>query len=709
MEATRFDHSTRNIPLPSENDYKRTLIEKTEMLRRRMRWKAFFFLNPTADGRHKETFGFSSKKTAPQIPALASFEIKLLKMIDSIKFRQVKCRFQQKLSSDINNIKKTEKLFVPADKTTNFYKMDPPMYKDLLDKNITKTYKKVRPGVAEYIEQEAKSVATKLRLDDRINTTAKREAFITLKDHKPNFSNNPTCRLINPAKSEIGKISKHILDRINTNVKNILNLNQWKNTKAVLSWFTNIKQKDAHSFIAFDVVDFYPSISIDLLKATLDFASQFDTITPDERHIILQAKTSLLYNSGVPWAKKSSSNLFDITMGSYDGAESCELVGAFLLHTIKREFGDTCDFGLYRDDGLGISQASPKQTESIKKKLCDIFGKHGLRITIEANKKIVNFLDVTLNLSNGHYKPFSKPGNIPLYVNMKSNHPPRIIENIPKSINRRLSEISSDKEAFDLAAPLYQKALHDSGYNHSLTFSNQPTQSPNRRRNRRRNIIWYNPPYSKNVATNVGKAFLKILGDEFPTNHILRKIFNRSTVKISYSCMPNLKQKINAHNVSILRQSQQTASTCNCRKPADCPLNGNCLKSSVVYQATVSTSDDKPAQTYVGLTENSFKTRFANHKSSFKDPKKRLSTELSKHIWQLKESNTKFQIAWKILKHASPFNPASNRCNLCLWEKFFIICRPDLATLNKRNELVTSCRHASKFILSNFKPSSVTP
>ena len=106
------------------------------------------------------------------------------------------------------NIMTAEKLLVPADKTSNFYKMDTPSYTDLLQKNVTKIYKKVPPTIINSIEVEAKAIAKKLHLDDRINTTAKREAFITLKDHKPNFANNPTCRLINPAKSEIGKISK---------------------------------------------------------------------------------------------------------------------------------------------------------------------------------------------------------------------------------------------------------------------------------------------------------------------------------------------------------------------------------------------------------------------------------------------------------------------------------------------------------------------
>ena len=74
-------------------------------------------------------------------------------------------------------------------------------------------------------------------------------------------------------------------------------------------------------------------------------------------------------------------------MGSYDGAESCEFVGAYLLHKIKEKFGSACDFGLYRDDGLGISKALLRQTELVKKDLCGIFRNYDLKITIEANKK----------------------------------------------------------------------------------------------------------------------------------------------------------------------------------------------------------------------------------------------------------------------------------------------------------------------------------
>ena len=184
---------------------------------------------------------------------------------------------------------------------------------------------------------------------------------------------------------------------------------------------------------------------------------------------------------------------------------------------------------------------------------------------------------------------------------------------------------------------------------------------------------------------------------------MLHKIFNRNTVKISYSCMPNLKKKkkknIDGHNKSILHNKIVPPRCCNCRVKTECPLSGNCLKESVVYQATVSTEDHNPPQSYVGLTENSFKTRYSNHKSSFSNANKRHNTELNKYIWYLKDKLTKFKVTWRILKHAASYNPTSNRCNLCLWEKYFIICKPHLASLNKRNELISSCRHTGKYAL----------
>ena len=94
----------------------------------------------------------------------------------------------------------------------------------------------------------------------------------------------------------------------------------------------------------------------------------------------------------------------------------------------------------------------------MKKDLCGIIKQHRLRITIDANKKTFNFLDITLNLTTCKYMLYMKPNNTPLYVHKKSNHPPIITKNLPQSINERLCDISSDKQSFDNAGHLYQKA-----------------------------------------------------------------------------------------------------------------------------------------------------------------------------------------------------------------------------------------------------------
>ena len=211
------------------------------------------------------------------------------------------------------------------------------------------------------------------------------------------------------------------------------------------------------------------------------------------------------------------------------------------------------------------------------------------------------------------------------------------------------------------------------------------------------------------LSSALSLLFSCLLDKEFLKGHALHRIFNWNTVKISYCCILNLKQIIDGHNKSTLRKTNTIPpKACNCRQPAHCPLDCNCLKSAMIHQATVTMEDNRPAESYVGLTENSFKTRYENHKSSFRDPNKRLSTELCRHIWNLKDTKIEYNVTWKILKQAAPFNPPSNCCNLCPWKKYFIICRPDKVTLNKRNELVTSCRQAHKFLLSSFTSSVVT-
>ena len=117
----------------------------------------------------KENHGFNSRQSPPQVPELISFENRMLNLIQSIKFKKPKCKFLKKLATDAKIIKKSENLFVPADQTTNFYKMDPNSYNELLHKNVTKTYKKIPAKVVHNIQNEAKGIAEKLNLADRIN------------------------------------------------------------------------------------------------------------------------------------------------------------------------------------------------------------------------------------------------------------------------------------------------------------------------------------------------------------------------------------------------------------------------------------------------------------------------------------------------------------------------------------------------------------
>ena len=180
-----------------------------------------------------------------------------------------------------------------------------------------------------------------------------------MKDHKDSFPNNPKCRLINPSKSELGKVSKGILSKIIHVVREKTKFNHWKNSDSVIKWFTNLEEKQRSSFIQFDIKEFYPSIRKDLLIQALNFASKYIKITAEERQIILQCRNSILFNEDKPWIKKGNSQ-FDVTMGSLDGAEICELVGLYLLSQLS-DLGITV--GLYRDDGLCAVKLSPRQTE----------------------------------------------------------------------------------------------------------------------------------------------------------------------------------------------------------------------------------------------------------------------------------------------------------------------------------------------------------
>ena len=718
MELFHFHHSLKDIPIPPKDYYTKTLIEKTEDFIGRMRWAAFHFLNPTEANKKKQplqTFGFKTTRTPPQINETAKFEAELYKIISNIDFVERKSynQHQNKLLAEVNKIKQSKNVFLFADKSTNVYEVSPDFYQKLLVQNVTKDYTIAEQDLVKTIDREAKNIATKLELADRIECHNDATAFVTIKDHKADFQNKPTCRLINPAKSQMGKISKQLVQAKNAKLRETTGLNQWQSTKEVISWFKRIQDKKNKSFLQLDIESYYPSISKKLLDDAFLFAERNGVpFTEQEKEIITHSRKSMLFAKSTKegdtktWQKTLNPD-FDVTMGAPDGAEICELVGLYILDVLRQKVPEM-KFGLYRDDGLAEHPKMNGRTlEKLEQRIRNIFSTtFGLKITIQKDMDQVDFLDVTFRLPTEDYKPFKKPNNRPLYVHTGSSHPPAVIRQIPVGINTRLSHISSSEEHFDNATHDYQKALNDSGHDYRLSYE-PPKPKRTKKRNDRprnnRNIIWYNPPFSLGVRSNIGAQFLGLANQCFPEKHPLRTIFNKNTLKISYSCTKNFKQIMQAHNKRILSNTNTTPNekTCNCQKEKKhlCPLKGKCVQKDVIYTAT--TTEDEP-KTYIGSTED-FKKRYNSHTFSFRHETHKNATTLSHHIWE-HDLGTEPELKWEIIDKAPAYYKGGRACQLCLTEKLHIMrIIGNASFLNKRSELAAKCRHKAKFRLCAVK------
>ena len=170
-------------------------------------------------------------------------------------------------------------------------------------------------------------------------------------------------------------------------------------------------------------------------------------------------------------------------------------------------------------------------------------------------------------------------------------------------------------------------------------------------------MIWFNPTFSLNVKTNIGKELFKLICKHFCSNDSFRKIFNLTTIKISYSSMKNMKNLIKQHNARVLKNQEHSEKICNCRVKDNCPLNGKCLHKCIVYQTNVITNSE--CKEYFGAAEGEFKLHYNNHTMSFRYKKHVNDTELSKYDQK--------------------------------------------KLLNKRAGLVSICTHRNKFLLSSIK------
>ena len=140
-----------------------------------------------------------------------------------------------------------------------------------------------------------------------------------------------------------------------------------------------------------------------------------------------------------------------------------------------------------------------------------------------------------------------------LYIHSSSNHPPQVIKQLLNSISERLSKNSPIQEIFNTAKVEYENSLNKLGYNIDLKYTNNKSEKPKRRK---QIIIWFNPPFSKSVSTNVAKTFPQLVTKHFPRSHKLHKIFNWNNIKVSYSCMNNISKIIKGHNKKVKSKSR---------------------------------------------------------------------------------------------------------------------------------------------------------
>ena len=122
-----------------------------------------------------------------------------------------------------------------------------------------------------------------------------------------------------------------------------------------------------------------------------------------------------------------------------------------------------------------------------------------------------------------------------------------------------------------------------------------------------------------------------------------------------------LLTNINKHKE---HQTHNTKKNCNCRQSNTCPLNGQCQTEGVVYQVTVTRHDNNKEETYIGLTENTFKIRYTQHTHNFRHNPKRNQTALSKYIWTQTDKNLDYTIKWRIVARGRAYTASTKPCRL---------------------------------------------
>ena len=176
---------------------------------------------------------------------------------------------------------------------------------------------------------------------------------------------------------------------------------------------------------------------------------------------------------------------------------------------------------MYRGGGLAyFENVGGPQAEKIRIDVIKVFKQElDLSITSEANLKIVNFLDVTLNLSTGKYQPYNKPNNDPKYIDFNSNHPPSVTQNFAESMSTRINNLLSDEHVLNSRKNIYDNASRKCVYKQNIKLQhNVFVEVQKRKSNRGRKTTCFSLSYSCSVATNINKKFFSLQDKHLPKN-----------------------------------------------------------------------------------------------------------------------------------------------------------------------------------------------
>ena len=195
-----------------------------------------------------------------------------------------------------------------------------------------------------------------------------------------------------------------------------------------------------------------------------------------------------------------------------------------------------------------VETCAPCNPVKVERKIRKVLDDIGFKITIETGLKRTEFLDVKLDLCLDTFSPYRKPNNTTTYVSSKSNHPPSILKSIPDMVNQRLCRLSKNETAYKNNAHQYLKDLKNERIQHT-----RPSfyTTDKKKRSGRRKVTYFHPPFCNSVKTKLGKIFRNLVSKHFNRDHRYYKIFNKNTIKISYSCLPNVKAVINTHNRKV--------------------------------------------------------------------------------------------------------------------------------------------------------------